>query len=389
MSNNFGEDRAFISRFYSTQVLSNSDGAALFCVAELQGRTMTSSTNGDQGHSHGYINYANVEKGLVDPQINLVGGEDRIWISPEGGQYSVFFEPGSKDMDFASWRTPPCIDSEPFELVDTQSDSLTYQRLCSVTNMSGFKFDFSLERKVTLLNRQKVVEGLETDIPESVRLVGHVADNKITNTSDTPWAHETGLIGLWAICMNPPAPNAVLMVPYKKGDETELGPIVTADYFGELSGDRLKVDKELGLVFLRGDGDFRSKLGISFARASSRLGSWNPETGVLAIVDFNLPETAPSGYTNNLWIQQDDPFNGDVINAYNDGPNDSGGKLGGFFELETISPALPLKKDESYTHTTRIVRFEGARDQLDQLAQKLLGANLSQIESALDEIAAS
>ena len=387
MPNNFGEDLAFIKRFFSTQVLSNSDGATLFCVAELQGRTMTTSTNGEQGNSLGYINYAAVERGLVDPQINLVGGEDRIWISPEGGQYSVFFEPGSEKMDFASWRTPPCIDSEAFELIDTQSDSLTYQKMSSVTNMSGFTFDFCLERKVTLLNREKVVADLEIDVPESVGLVGYVADNKITNTSDTPWVQETGLIGLWAICMNPPAPNAVLMVPFKKGDEKDLGQIVTADYFGKLSGDRLKVDEDLGLVFLRGDGDFRSKLGISFARACSRLGSWTPETGVLAVVDFNLPESAPAGYTNNLWVHQDNPFEGDVINAYNDGPNDSGGKLGGFFELETISPALPLKKDESYTHTTRIVRFEGARDQLDQMAQTLFGANLTQIESALDEIA--
>jgi len=387
MPNNFGEDLAFIKRFFSTQVLSNSDGATLFCVAELQGRTMTTSTNGEQGNSLGYINYAAVERGLVDPQINLVGGEDRIWISPEGGQYSVFFEPGSEKMDFASWRTPPCIDSEAFELIDTQSDSLTYQKMSSVTNMSGFTFDFCLERKVTLLNREKVVADLEIDVPESVGLVGYVADNKITNTSDTPWVQETGLIGLWAICMNPPAPNAVLMVPFKKGDEKDLGQIVTADYFGKLSGDRLKVDEDLGLVFLRGDGDFRSKLGISVARACSRLGSWTPETGILAVVDFNLPESAPAGYTNNLWVHQDNPFEGDVINAYNDGPNDSGGKLGGFFELETISPALPLKKDESYTHTTRIVRFEGARDQLDQMAQTLFGANLTQIESALDEIA--
>jgi len=118
--------------------------------------------------------------------------------------------------------------------------------------------------------------------------------------------------------MNPPAPNAVLMVPFKKGDDKDLGQIVTADYFGKLSGDRLKVDEDLGLVFLRGDGDFRSKLGISFARACARLGSWTPETGVLAVVDFNLPESAPAGYTNNLWVHQDNPFEGDVINAYNE-----------------------------------------------------------------------
>ncbi len=389
MPNNFGEDLAFISRFYPTQVLSNSDGAKLVCVAELQGRTMTSSSNGDQGHSNGYINYDAFEKGMVDPQINLFGGEDRIWISPEGGQFSVFFEPGSEKMDFASWRTPACIDSESFELIDTQSDSLTYLKKSAVTNMSGFTFEFSLERKVTLLSRETVAEGLKVDIPESVRLVGHVADNKLTNTSESAWVQDTGLIALWSLCMNPPSPNAVLIAPFKKGDVDELGQIVTADYFGKLSGDRLKVDQELGLIFLRGDGNFRSKLGISFPRACSRLGSWTAETGILAVVDFNLPESAPAGYTNNLWKHQDDPFDGDVINAYNDGPNDSGGKLGGFFELETISPALALKPAESYTHSARTVRMEGERASLDQMAQTLFGASLDQIEAALDEVKVS
>lgn len=386
MPNNFGEDLKFLNRFYPTQVLSNSDGATLVCVAALQGRTMTSSCNGDQGHSNGYVNYEAFERGMVDPQINLFGGEDRIWISPEGGQYSVFFEPGSEKMDFESWRTPACIDSESFELVDTQPDSLTYLKQAAVTNMSGFTFEFSLERKVTLLSRAAVVRGLEMAIPDEVRLVGHVADNKLTNSSNTPWVQQTGLIGLWTLCMNPPAPGAVLIVPYKKGNTDVLGQIVTADYFGKLSGDRFKVDEELGLVFLRGDGNFRSKLGISFPRATSRVGSWTPETGILAVVDFNLPTSAPAGYTNNLWKHQEHPFDGDVINAYNDGPNDSGGKLGGFFELETISPALPLLPGESYTHSPRTVRMEGERVALDQMAQQLFGATLEQIESAFDEL---
>jgi hypothetical protein len=42
---------------------------------------------------------------------------------------------------------------------------------------------------------------------------------------------------------------------------------------------------------------------------------------------------------------------GDVINAYNDGPNDDGTQLGRFLELETSSPAAALKSGNSITHT--------------------------------------
>ena len=386
MPNTFGEDLAFLNKHYPTQVLENSEGAKLACIAELQGRTMTSSCNGDQGHSNGYINRDVFERGMVNKQINLFGGEDRIWISPEGGQYSVFLNPVRK-WNSQIGELPACIDSESYELIDQQSDSLTYQKNISLLNMSGFTFDFELQRKITLLDRARVAAGLGIELPENLQLVGHVSDNTITNTSDVTWTQEKGLIGLWSVSMSDPSPNAVLIVPYKKGDADALGKIVTADYFGKLDSDRLCVDEELGIVFLRADGDFRSKLGISFSRACSRLGLWVPETGLLSVVDFNLPQAAPNGYTNNLWVHQDEPFAGDVINVYNDGPNESGTKFGGFSELETVSPALALAPGESYTHSPRIVRMQGDRKTLDLIARQLFGASLDQMESALEEIA--
>ena len=78
---------------------------------------------------------------------------------------------------------------------------------------------------------------------------------------------------------------------------------------------------------------------------------------------------------------QDAPYEGDVINCYNDGPNETGGQLGGFFELETISPALALNVDESFTHIHRTVRMEGPRDSLDRVAKAVFGVSLDEIES--------
>lgn len=378
----FREDVEFLRKHYEVDVLENEEGARVACIGALQGRTMTSTASGDDGRSNGYINYDAFEKGMVDPQINLFGGEDRIWISPEGGQFSVFFDP-AVEMTFANWRTPPCIDSERFDLMERTGTSLTYQTSASVTNMSRFTFTFELQRRVTLKTRSEIEAALSVLLPNAIHVVCHEADNKITNAGESAWVAETGLIGLWTLCMNPPADDAVMIIPFKPGEESELGNIVTADYFGKLEGDRLVVSKEHRLIFLRGDGNFRSKLGISFARARSPIGSWNPATDTLTIVEYNLPDSAPDGYTNNLWEFQDQPYAGDVINAYNDGPNDSGGKLGGFFELETISPALALKPGESFTHSPRTTRLSGDRAALDKVAVAVFGVTLSVIESAL------
>lgn len=381
----FDDEVDFLKRHFQVDVLENAEGAKIACVAALQGRTMTSNSSGRCQRSNGFISREAVARGLVDPQLNMVGGEDRIWISPEGGQFSVFFDP-NVEMSFANWRTPPCIDTESFELIDSTDRSLTYHKRAAVMNMSGFTFEFELERRVELRNRAEVEQNLSLVLPPDVELVCHESSNKITNAGSIPWVAETGLIGLWSICLNPPANDAVMVIPFQPGSEADLGTIVTADYFGQLEDDRLAISEDLNLVFLRGDGNFRSKLGISFARARSQMGGWNPSSQTLTIVEFNLPPTAPEGYTNNLWEYQDEPFAGDVVNAYNDGPNDSGEGMGGFFELETVSPALALKPGESFTHTPRMTHLTGSRASLNHIATAIFGAKLEQIESALSPL---
>ena len=159
---------------------------------------------------------------------------------------------------------------------------------------------------------------------------------------------------------------------------------MTANYFGDLDETRLKVDRENKLVYFLGDGHLRSKLGLNFDRVTNMIGSWDEERQVLSIVNFNLPEAAPAnGYNNNLWEMQDEPYAGDVINCYNDGVNESGSGMveGGFYEMETISPALALAPGEGYTHIQRTLRMEGDRAELSAVAKSLFGVGLDQIAS--------
>lgn len=376
--NNFGQDVAFLRKHVEPIILRNGDDVQVACVPSMQGRIMTSTAGGEDGRSFGYINYDAVASDEVNPVLNLYGGEDRIWISPEGGQFSVFFDPGV-EMDFANWRTPPCVDTEPFDVIAQDEQSVDFHKVTSLTNWSNFTYELQIDRKVVLLSADEVLKHVGP-LSAGIRFVGHESRNQFTNAGDSPWTEETGLPAAWAIGLNKPSPDATVIVPFNRGSVDDLGKIVESNYFGALDESRLKVDEAAGVIFFLGDGELRSKLGVAPQRTSGRMGSWDAQRGVLSVVDFSMPD-APHGYTNNLWEIQDKPFCGDALNSYNDGPNASGESFGGFFELETMGPALALKPGESGMHLHRTMRFEGERDGLDQLAKHVFGVGLEMIES--------
>lgn len=380
----FGEDLEFLKQHLETIVLRNTEGAAIVVVPEYQGRTMISTNGGDQGSSYGFVNYDAVESDVVDPKINLYGGEDRLWVSPEGGQNSIFFEPGV-EMSFDNWRTPAELDSEAFVVQTQTENSISMTKDALFTNWSGTKFNVQIERSVVLLDSATAGQKLGADFSK-VKLVAHESHNTLINRGTTAWAPETGLIGLWMICMSKPGAKVTLFVPFNSSSEESLtdADIVTANYFSELDETRLKIDRDSKMVYFLGDGQLRSKLGINFERVTSIMGSWDEERQVLSIVNFNLPDSTPAnGYNNNLWEIQDAPYAGDVINCYNDGINDSGSGMaeGGFYEMETISPALALSPGEGYTHIQRTLRMEGDRAELSAVAESLFGVGLDHIAS--------
>jgi hypothetical protein len=79
-----------------------------------------------------------------------------------------------------------------------------------------------------------------------------------------------------------------------------------------------------------------------------------------------------------MWEKQEEPYGGDVVNAYNDGPTEPGKpSLGGFYELETSSPAAALGPRQSLVHTHRTFHFVGPREVLEPIARRLLGVSLA------------
>jgi hypothetical protein len=101
---------------------------------------------------------------------------------------------------------------------------------------------------------------------------------------------------------------------------------------------------------------------------------------MLTLVKFDLD---PAGkYLSSKWEQHEDPYSGDVFNAYNDGPLEGGSQLGPFYELESSSPAVALAPGESLRHRHLTVHITGSEDQLSRVASAVLGVSLQEMETA-------
>jgi hypothetical protein len=377
----FGEDVKFLSQHVKTIVLGDSrEGPGVAVVAAYQGRVMTSTASGDRGTSYGWINYPLIESGKRVPQINVYGGEERFWLGPEGGQFSIFFPPGAK-FDFAQWQTPAVIDTAAFEVVGSSAEKASFRHEATLTNYAGTDFQIRIERDVQLLSDAAIRQALDLG-SAPFTAVAYRTSNRLTNVGNADWSKQTGLLSIWLLGMYKHGPKTTVVIPCKMGEEAKLGPVVNDDYFGKVPPARLRVAN--GAIFFSADGRYRSKIGLSPRRSTPLCGSYDAARGVLTILKYNQPGEEVTDYVNSKWELQEQPYAGDVINAYNDGPAEPGAQpLGPFYELETSSPGLPLKRGQTGEHIQTTFHFEGDAENLDPLARTLLGVSLAQIESAL------
>jgi hypothetical protein len=374
----FGYDLAFLNRYIHPVVLKNASGTAQVVVCpEWQGRVMTSTARGLEGCSFGWINYGLISSGILQEHINAFGGEDRLWLGPEGGQFSWYFKKGSP-FDFNNWFVPKETDTEPFDLITSGAGSVSFRKDMHLVNYSGNGFDIRIDRSVSLLDSSQIEEMLGITLDRSINAVAYKGENIITNTGSMSWTTETGMPSIWILDMFSPSPGVTVVIPFRKGPEQVLGKIVTDDYFGKIPSDRLIVGDSL--MFFKADGKHRGKLGISPLRALPVAVSYDAENKSLTVVSFTLHEGV-TDYVNSLWEIQKDPFSGDAVNSYNDGPLEDGSQMGPFYELESSSPAAALGPGESLAHVHSVFHFQGEEEMLSVITKKILGVSVVEIKN--------
>lgn len=370
----FGYDLQFLQKYDSVLILSNESGLGQVLVsAKFQGKVFTSTADGPDGKSFGWVNYK-AFNAPTDPHMNAYGGEDRLWLGPEGGPFSLYFENG-KEMVYDNWKTPEAIDTESWKLISADGSSAKMEKITELKNYAGTVLHIKLNRDVKVLSNSQIESDLGIELNKSIKTVGFSTNNIITNIGKDAWTKETGAPCLWSLDMFMPSDSTVILVPY---DQTAKGKIATTDYFGEI--DKSRISMKDGMLYFKADGKSRGKLGLSPFRAKTIAGSYDLSNGILTVTKFQVDSSKT--YLNQEWTTKKDPFTGDAVNAYNDGPLTDGGQMGPFYEIESVSPAAFLKPTEQLEHSHQVYHFIGDKEQVSLLLSKLFNVTVQDIQSA-------
>lgn len=379
VARSFEDDVAFLQADGPIDVLespgSGGAGGRIAVSARWQGRVMTSAVE-PHGASLGFVHRAFVEQHQTGTAFDNPGGEDRFWLGPEGGPFGLYFPPGAP-FTIAAWQVPHAMQEGSWDVRSRDLTHVTFARTMHVVNWSHAEFDVSVERTVRVLSAADVAARFGVAPAADVKWVAFETVNRITNAGARAWTPDTGLLSIWILGMYAPAADARILVPFDPGG---AGPIVNDAYFGKVPSERLAVHEREGWLSFVADGQRRGKIGVGPGRARDSLGSYSPGARQLTLVRTVRPASVPHGYVNSLWEAQRDPYAGDVLNAYNDGPMEPGKpSLGGFYEIETSSPAAALAPGESIEHLQATLHAVGDVAALEPLAKAVLGIGLSEM----------
>ena len=370
----FEDDVAFLSQHGAVRVLHGSGGGRIAVSGNYQARVMTSAV-APGAKSLGFINRAFIEAGQTGTPFDNYGGEDRFWLGPEGGQYGLYF-PAARPFTFDHWQTPHPLQEGAWQAVRESESSVTFQHSFSLDNYERQAFQVAIERTVSVLSPEQASQRLGMPLPASLSWVGYVTENKLSNAGSSAWSEQRGLLSVWILGMFAPIAGTQVIIPF---DAAASGEVVNDRYFGKVPAERLRVDTSKGFLTFRADGQYRSKIGLGPARAKGALGSYSEPAQLLTLVLYNKQRGA-TRFVNSMWEQQANPYAGDEINSYNDGPPAPGKPpLGGFYEIESSSPAAALAPGESITHVQETYHFSGPRPALDALARHVLGVSLDDL----------
>jgi len=370
----FSYDKNFLQKHDNNIVELKTGNAAVLVSPAYQAKVFTSTADGEGGKSFGWINYK-AFGAAIDPHMNAYGGENRLWLGPEGGKYSLYFKKGDS-MVFDNWKTPASIDTENWQVDKKDDHTVTLKKDISITNYTGTPLSMNVTREIAIQDKNEIEKILAVSLGDSVQYVGYSTTNILKNAGDMEWTEQSGMPCIWILDMFNPSDSTVIVIPHKPA--LNGGKVATTNYFGEIPGDRIKFSGNT--LFFKADGKSRGKLGIVPLNALPVAGSYDAMNNVLTITFFSVDNNA--NYLNQEWNTVKPAFSGDAMNAYNDGPLSNGSQMGPFYEIESVSPAAALKPTEEIKHTHNVYHFTGDKAQLNSIAKKVLGVSLATVSGA-------
>ena len=371
----YGYDFHFLKKYESgiIELISPDQRSRVLVSPKYQGRVMTSTARGSEGAGFGWVNHELIRTGAFRQQFNPVGGEERFWLGPEGGPFALYFKKGDP-FDINHWQVPAILDTITYSVIAKTDDKVDMSQNGSISNYHGFRFDFQIERSVQLMGSKSIQQRLHIEIPSAINVVGYETVNSIRNMGDKQWLKESGLMSIWLLGMFPPSDSSTVIIPFSSINGTKKG--ITDNYFGKIPEGRLRIENDV--IYFTCDGKWRSKIGLSPQIASNIAAAVDLKNNILHLVYLQV--NRQGAYVNSLWEDQKEPYGGDVVNAYNDGPLADGKQLGPFFEIESSSDARELMPGEKQEYRQMTCHFQGSFSEIKKLAFEILGVDISKLK---------
>ena len=350
-------------------VILKNDKSMIAVSPSYQARVFTSTTNGNQGKSRGWINWELLNSGKHKDSFAYLGGESRFWLAPEFGAFSIFFDP-EKEMTIENMRAPKDLDSKKFIKTSQNDHAITAVGTLKIQNAKGHFFDCGVERTVTLFTKNEIQTNLKINLHKNIDYVGFSAETILKNIGSEAWQKDKGLLSIWELSCMLTSPKNQVIIPVQKN----AGSIKS--YFSQAFTKDVLVKKG-DFVYFKANALHLSKLGIAAEQAKNIIGSYSPELNLLNIVTFSFDRDATT-YVNSIPGNKS-PYSGDVINVFNGEINKEKNYNWPFYEFESSSSTKELGVGEALFHKQTLYHFKGAKETLSEISNTVLGVDLTMI----------
>ena len=216
-------------------------GAARVAVVPAwQGRVMTSTAAGRPRPSYGWTNDELVASGAANARTSTPSAaRTGFWLGPEGGQFSIFFQKGDP-FDLEHWQTPPLVDTERLARRGEERPARRLppggppRQLLGHGSRRADRPDGPPPRR---RGRGAAARRARARRRPMGRLrVGEPAHER---RQAARGRRRTASSRSGSSACSSRRPATTVVVPYREGPETELGPVVNDAYFGKVPADRL------------------------------------------------------------------------------------------------------------------------------------------------------
>lgn len=368
----FGKDLDFLKKQADCIVIGESESFVAISP-KLQGRVMTSTLEGAEGYSIGWINRKLLEDQKEESYLNNFGGEDRLWFGPEATDFSLFFQKNALSIG-ENWKIPYDIQSA-WEVSAQTQKQVRIEKNMNLTNAQGFKFTLRALREISYISKADAAQILGIEIPDSVKSVAFQSFNKVINKGDKKWEEASGLISMNIFSCFHANKATYGFVPYNEGEH--LGNIITDSYNEPVGTDRLSIYPNF--VRMRLDGIKLAEINVNPKRSKGIFGAYDSDRNILTIVSYIRPGGLKK-YMPANWRKTNNILDGDALSMFNNGsPKEGYFEADRFYETSTHSPALALEPEAAQIHIQRVFHFKGSEYELGAIAYKLLGVSIKNL----------